>query len=100
MNLECQVFKVAARDEHEVVVNAAFEMTEKLIRDHFNLTTEALPELVDALVAIGHSQFTDLALQSLAHLARCAQVLITFIAIGLALVRFLILNSTVFVMFE
>ncbi len=70
-----QVCKIAARDLHESIVNSAFELTERLLRDHFALITgEAMPELVDALVSIAQSPFTDMALQALSHLARCAQV--------------------------
>ena len=68
--------KIAARDLHETIVNSAFELTERLLRDHFALiTAEAMPELVDALVSIAQSPFTDMALQALSHLARCAQVI-------------------------
>ena len=69
-----QICKIAARDSHESVVASAFELIERLLRDHFPVITDAMPELVDALVSFGLSPFTDMALQALSHLTRCAQV--------------------------
>ena len=36
---------MAARDIHEPVVTAAFELVDRLIKEHFALLVDALPEL-------------------------------------------------------
>jgi hypothetical protein len=72
------VCKAGARDTNETVVTACFDLMERLLNDHFTLIlnpatgTDCLPALVDALVTVGSSPFTDLSLQAVEYLSKCA----------------------------
>jgi brefeldin A-inhibited guanine nucleotide-exchange protein len=66
------IFEVAAGQESTEIANIAFEITERLMTQQFQLLIYDFVELQNCLVAFVGSSHTALSLRALAHLAKCA----------------------------
>jgi brefeldin A-inhibited guanine nucleotide-exchange protein len=66
------IFEVAAGQDVLEIANIAFDITERLMNQQFQLLIYDFVELMNCLVAFVASQHTALSLKALGHLARCA----------------------------
>jgi brefeldin A-inhibited guanine nucleotide-exchange protein len=66
------IFEVAAAQDVLEIANIAFDVTERLMTQQFQLLIFDFVELMNCLVSFVASQHTGLSLKALAHLARCA----------------------------
>ncbi|KAI3498366.1 hypothetical protein L1887_34139 [Cichorium endivia] len=74
------VFTTAAYDDHKNIVNLAFEMIEKIVRDYFPYITETetttFTDCVNCLIAFTTSRFDkDMSLNAIGFLRLCAEKL-------------------------
>jgi hypothetical protein len=69
------VFEVAAASDRYEISSIAFEITERLINEQFELLIFDFVELMNSLVAFVKGSHTYLALSSLTHLSKCADLL-------------------------